>query len=228
MNGRKNTTRRSAALALYIVVIVCALQSLYVAIHLRVPEMSASTRESSDSLGERCRAATSHLSSIGINFLAIDFDQTMIDVHTGGRWKESSSDLVKHLRPVFLNLLPAAADVHVHIAIVTFSGQTSLIREVLELAFPGLAETIPIRGNDMTWRYEGNGMKLGKQQHMASAVEELLRKPPGTGIEITKATTLLIDDDPRNIRKAIKDKTRAVWIDPRNPNRLLDDILRLI
>lgn len=218
-----------SALALYIV-IVCALLSLYIAVSLRVPEMSTTTRRArgSDELDGRCRAAASHLSSIGVNFLAIDFDQTMIDVHTGGRWKESSTELAKHLRPVFLSLLPAASDRNIRIAIVTFSGQTSAIREVLEIAFPGLSETIPIRGNDMTWQYEGNGMRLGKQQHMASAVEELLRKPPGTGIEITKATTLLIDDDPRNIRKAFKDRTRAVWFDPRDPNRLPDDILGLI
>ena len=214
---------------LYIVV-VGALLCLYITVCLRVSLEMSSTRRSGgrDELDERCRAAVSRLSAIGVNFLAIDFDQTMIDVHTGGRWKESSAELAKHLRPVFLSLLPAASGRNIRIAIVTFSGQTSMIREVLELAFPGLSETIPIRGNDKTWHYEGSGMKLGKQQHMASAVEELLGKPPGTGIEITKSTTLLIDDDPANIRRAFKDRTRAVWFNPRDPDRLLDDVLGLI
>ncbi len=27
-----------------------------------------------------------HLKNLNINLLAIDFDQTLIDIHTGGRW----------------------------------------------------------------------------------------------------------------------------------------------
>lgn len=90
-----------------------------------------------------------------------------------------------------------------------------------------MAEIVPIRGNDQTWSYVGNGMKMGKQEHMASAAEELMTKPALGVTDVRKNTTLLIDDDPRNIKKSLKDGTRAVWFNPRDPKRLLDDILRL-
>ena len=165
---------------------------------------------------------------VNINFLAIDFDQTMIDIHTGGRWKESSSVLADHLRPLFLRLIPEATRHNVREAIVTFSPQTKLIREAIEIAYPtSVAELIPIRGNDQSWTYTGNGMRLGKQEHMASAAEELMSKPTLGVTDVRKNTTLLIDDDPRNIKKCLKDGTRAIWFNPLDPNRLLDDILLL-
>lgn len=165
--------------------------------------------------------------TVNINFLAIDFDQTMIDIHTGGRWKESVSELAEHLRPVFIHLLPAATSRNVRIAVVTFSPQTAHIREVLENVFPSFADIVPIRGNDGTWQYVGNGMRMGKQEHMASAAEELMAKPALGVTDVRKNTTLLIDDDPRNIKKSLKDGTRAIWFNPLDPSRLLDDILLL-
>ena len=156
----------------------------------------------------------------------------MIDVHTGGRWKDSSSELADHLRPLFKQLIPMAMRHNIRVAIVTFSPQTKHIREVIEIAFPtSISELIPIRGNDQSWTYTGNGMRLGKQEHMASAAEELMSKPtPTLGVvntDVCKNTTLLIDDDPRNIKKCLKDGTRAIWFNPLDPNRLLDDILLL-
>lgn len=70
-------------------------------------------------------------------------------------------------------------------------------------------------------------MKMGKQQHMASAAEELVAKPALGVTDVSKSTTLLIDDDPRNVRMSLNDGTRAIWFNPREPNRLLDDILML-
>jgi len=68
---------------------------------------------------------------------------------------------------------------------------------------------------------------IRKQQHMASAAEELMSKPTLGVTDVRKNTTLLIDDDPRNIKKCLKDGTRAIWFNPLDPNRLLDDILLL-
>jgi FMN phosphatase YigB (HAD superfamily) len=59
---------------------------------------------------------------------------------------------------------------------------------------------------------------------MASAVEEL----EGTGVEITKATSLLIDDDGKNVRTALRDGVRAIWLNPDQSERLLSDIARLV
>ncbi len=151
-----------------------------------------------------------------------------MDVHTGGRWKESTSELAKHVRPAFRHLIPMAMSRNIRIAVVTFSPQTGQIREVLEIAFDSsISDSMPIRGNDKTWTYTGNGLRLGKQEHMASAAEELMTRPMLGVTDVKKNTTLLIDDDPRNIKKCLRDGTRAVWLNPMDPNRFLDDILLL-
>ena len=181
----------------------------------------------SKTMEKKCSAAVDKLVDCGITFLAIDFDQTMIDVHTGGRWKGTALELTEHLRPVFLDLVPAATNKNIRIAICTFSGQTKTIRDVMEYVFPNIAELIVIRGNDNTWKYHGNGFKRGKQEHMASAAEELLTEQALGVTDVTKATTLLIDDDPKNIRMSLNDRTRAIWFNPKRPNDLLDNILML-
>jgi len=165
---------------------------------------------------------------VNINFLALDFDQTMVNIHTGGRWKDTVPELAEHLRPLFLHLVLAASQHGIRVAIVTFSPQTKQIREVLEHALPhAVAELMPIRGNDRTWTYTGNGMRMGKQEHMASVAEELMAKPALGVTDVRKESTLLVDDDPRNIKKCLKDGTRAVWFNPRDPYRLLDDLILL-
>ena len=124
---------------------------------------------------------------------------------------------------------------NIHIAIVTFSRQISLVKGVME-AVVGVeqAAKIPIRGGDRSWKYEGAGSQEGKQAHMASAVEELEQQHRqqqsggGVGLEITKSTTLLIDDDKRNIRTALEDGVRAVWFNPDKPHRLLRELTELV
>lgn len=54
-----------------------------------------------------------------------------------------------------------------------------------------------------------------------------MTKPALGVMDVNKQTTLLIDDDPKNISMCLKDGARAVWFNPLDPDRLLDDILRL-
>mmetsp|Transcript_30059 Transcript_30059/g.61201 ORF Transcript_30059/g.61201 Transcript_30059/m.61201 type:complete len:83 (-) Transcript_30059:75-323(-) len=81
-------------------------------------------------------------------------------------------------------------------------------------------------------------MRNGKQEHMASAAEELMSRPgfeadcgggtnDGVIEDVRKDTTLLIDDDPNNIRLCLRDGTRAIWFNPKEPLGLLDCIMRL-
>jgi hypothetical protein len=124
-------------------------------------------------------------------------------------------------------LIQTATTNNIQIAVVTFTGQINLVQSVLESIVGGqAAERIPIRGADRSWQYTGKGSQEGKQAHMASAVEELIANNPG--IEITKKTTVLIDDDRKNIRIALMDGTRAVWFNPDKPNRLFSDICKLV
>lgn len=138
------------------------------------------------------------------------------------------SELTPHVRPEFKELVLTAHQHRIRCAIVTFSRQPKLIKHVLEVELgKELAALIPVRGNDRSWNYEGAGSQEGKQPHMASAVEELLEDSGGNTIEITRATTLLIDDDKRNVHIALQDGVRAVWFKPEKPHHLVRDIHKL-
>jgi hypothetical protein len=171
------------------------------------------------------------IQEIKVNFVAIDFDQTLIDIHTGGVWRGTAAELVPHVRPFFVEFISSALATNaIHIAIVTFSKQPKMIKLVLERVLGiDVASRIVIRGMDKSWKYEGKGSHLGKQAHMASAVEELLQQPNADpGMEITKNTTLLIDDDQQNIRIALEDGVRAIWFSPNQPQNLYQDLIALI
>jgi len=170
-------------------------------------------------------AAILRLKEIGVNLLAIDFDHTILSVHTGGRWQDSLEALLPHVRPEFRQLIPAALANDIQVAIVTFTPQIRLVRGVLDtLLGMDLAQQVPIRGNDRSWQYNGKGSTAGKQAHIASAVEEIETRQ---NVLITRETTLLIDDDAANIRAALTHKTRAVWLNPKKPHRMLRDISKL-
>jgi hypothetical protein len=144
-----------------------------------------------------------------------DFDQTFITEHTGGRWRGTVDDLATKVRPFFKDLVPIALENGILVAIVTFSPQSDVISGVLQKHFPELEKHIPIRGNDGSWDYHGKGHKGGKQKHMASAAEELSQV---NGVQITRDTTLLIDDDDANVRTALKHHVRAIRFHPENPD----------
>jgi hypothetical protein len=184
--------------------------------------------------------AVARLKEVNVNFLAIDFDWTLVGVHTGGRWRGTTDELAAHVRDEFRDLFHEAMGQGVRIALVTFSPQQDLIRGVLESFVnehsdgdahtAGTRPKIPIRGGDvrsgdLTWEYKGDGSREGKHAHIASAVEELEQEG---NIEIAKSTTLLIDDDIRNIKIALEDGVRAVWFNPNRPKDLLRDLLRLV
>jgi len=245
--------------------------------------------------------------NVGINFLALDFDQTILDIHTGGRWTGTQEELFPHIRDVYAKLILAALSNDMEVAVVTFTHQTKFVRGVLDhIVFSSLGKSmdgptleaigvlgmgnivdtshrIPIRGGDRSWRYDGSGSSQGKQPHMASAVEELetrrqedyhrakavaeasqngtntgVRTPPPNSKEsttattttatsttnapssptssapsvpvperITRKTTLLLDDDARNIRYALENGVRAVWFNPKKPYKLLPELMQL-
>ena len=164
--------------------------------------------------------------SVKVNFLAIDFDQTIIDIHTGGKWNGTGAELATHIRPQFLHFLRAAADASLHMAVVTFTPQVGFVQEVLRAHFPTFADQIIIRGRDGSWHYEGRGSRGGKQQFMASAVEELMHRHPD--VEFGRQTTVLIDDDINDVKIALMDGHRAVWLNPQKPERLFADIADIV
>jgi hypothetical protein len=123
-----------------------------------------------------------------IRLLAIDFDKTLVGVHTRARWREGPEALAKTVRPVFRTLIPAALDARLSVAIVTFSKQEKLIRGALEIAFgPERAARIIVRTDrtpGLSKRERGSAWETGKQWHLLSALQEIgmcSKSPRGWG-----------------------------------------------
>jgi hypothetical protein len=173
---------------------------------------------------EQSTAIIGKLREIGINFLALDFDKTLVSVHTYGRWSDTSEELATKLRPLFYTLIPLALQNNLCVAVVTFSGQTGLIRDVMRLVFPEQASRIIIRARDNSWGNMG-GSRDGKQKYIASAAAEGEKQ---LDMSITRNTTLLIDDDSSNIEAALSNSVRAILFQPDRVERLFSDIMTFL
>ena len=80
------------------------------------------------------------LISMRLKMIALDFDQTIVSVHTGGTWPDSADKLAEFVRPCFRHLLPELLKIEsLCLCVVTFSSQEELIREVLRLALPNVS-----------------------------------------------------------------------------------------
>ncbi len=173
-----------------------------------------------------CSAIITGMKSKGLNFLAIDFDQTIVDTHTGGKWNGTLEVLASKIRPFFRHLIPMALNSGLHVAVVTFSPQVNVLGAVLRHAFTeAVASKIPIRGEDKSWEYAGRGSKEGKQAHMASAAEEISMKH---NVSISRGTTVLIDDDRNNIEVALRNQVWAIWLNPMDPEASINHFVNVL
>jgi len=100
--------------------------------------------------------------------------------------------------------------------VATFSGQTDLIRSVLEQSIPhAKIGTVAVFGSEA---YVENHSK-GKRSQLWMAVNHFGQLNPSP---IHRSRTLLIDDDPRNIRIAREDGYRTILYDPSEEKSLFD------
>ena len=75
-----------------------------------------------------------------IKLIAIDFDNTLLSIHTSGYYQGTVESLLEYIRPSFLYLIQEILDSSafgqtLHVCIVSFSTQEQLIRKLLQLAF---------------------------------------------------------------------------------------------
>lgn len=157
----------------------------------------------------------------GIKLLAFDFDLTLLNIHTHGRWQSGAVELSEHLRPVFVELIKQCMKNSVIIAVVTFSQQTELVASTLEHALEGVSISceygrlvrgeILLRGMDDTWRapnitrlspvwalFSGMGGKVG---HILAIVHQLETHGSyihGRSCELFPENILYFDDDMAN------------------------------
>ena len=169
----------------------------------------ASMRHNFPVIDERCEAAAKQLKAQDIRLLALDFDLTVIDRHTGGRWKGTAEELAEHVRPDVQCLLNSAFNRQIDAAIVTFSEQIGLISNVTRQFFPG--QYIPVHG----WYTSSEG----KQGHLLRAIRDINKSHGNT--YVSNGTTILIDDDKRNIKKARKDGYGTIQYDPESDNPMV-------
>lgn len=115
----------------------------------------------------------------GVVLLALDFDLTLVTIHTRSLWLEAASKLALFFRPELCALMSAADALGIHLAVVTFSSQTALIRETLGCAIgPDMAKRVIIRGEDGSWEPKLSPRTpkqsvLAKSMHILSASEEV-------------------------------------------------------
>ena len=102
--------------------------------------------------------------SLSIKLVAIDFDLTIVNVHTRGSWQFTAKALASRVRPTFKQFLAAALKCNdLHIAVVTQSPQVSLVREVLGEALPeSNTDRVHIRGTDGKWKEVKGVTREGK------------------------------------------------------------------
>jgi hypothetical protein len=155
---------------------------------------------------------------VKIRLVALDFDLTIVDVHTGGDWTLSGHELAQHFRPEIKCLMEESSQRGLRIAVASFSVQESLIQQVLQLTIPTVTMArVPIRGG------RNRSEPWGKRDQLTLVMDDINSSINQTTATTTTTTThhlvdptstILIDDDKNNIRIAQKDGYLALWLDP--------------
>ncbi|ELT91933.1 hypothetical protein CAPTEDRAFT_216461 [Capitella teleta] len=163
---------------------------------------NSKNRKAAENNQRMAKSLVSSLVSKGVKLLALDFDKTIVSVHTAGCWRQGTSKLTEHVRPCFKALIKHALESPLNICVVTYSMQPELIQDVLKYALPNCnTNEIIIRASSKDWLPPGNAdsQVLGKQQHLAWMVTQLFHKKR---LIIQPHEIFLIDDDEENVSTA--------------------------
>ena len=165
---------------------------------------------------DKVQTIVRHLKHTGVKMVAIDFDQTLIDIHTEGMWWRDPESIAPFIRPQFRRLLRALTQNNISVAIVSFSSQADVIRAALyDIALNHdssacfNAQSIPVQAF-----LPRTAMWKGKQLHLAN-------------LDVPLDDILLIDDSQMNIYIAQRHGVRAIWFDPENPDELWENLADL-
>ncbi|CAH0476079.1 unnamed protein product [Peronospora belbahrii] len=193
--------------------------------------MASRRRPSVDREEAQALEAAVGLQSTGTKLVCIDFDATFVNVHTGGLWSASALELRTHVRRFFLLLVPLLCEAHVNVAIVTFSPQVELIRDVLRLSFSTqVVNQLVVRGDDRSWYLtqdqtvsflplgQTDGRHLDRKFKLPFVISAALEIQQRLGGVICNRDTVLVDDDVVNIRVANDSGIVGVFFDPEEQN----------
>ena len=167
----------------------------------------------------------------GIRLICIDFDGTFISIHTKGKWDKSAIKLTDYIRPVFINLIRTAVKKGISIAIVSFSPQEEIIRECLNHYFQEYMDSIYIVTSNQKRNPKETFCKVNKDKlilkrkvpMILSLCNEIYKK---TNKMILPKNTLLIDDDPMNIKIANLSGFKTYLFNKYSEKKMLSDLLK--
>ena len=115
----------------------------------------------------------------GIKLIAVDFDMTLVSVHTNGNWMFTARPLASRIRPGFPEFLSEALRQGLWVAVVTFSPQVELVREVLKTVLSETeVEKICIRGNTLDWKPYPSSRKEGMLRRLGAFKCNIAPWPP--------------------------------------------------
>ncbi|XP_070581642.1 uncharacterized protein [Ptychodera flava] len=178
-------------------------------------------------MSNTARHIVRQLKSKGVKVLAFDFDETILNIHTGGFWTRDPNLLLPHVRPSMVSLIQPGMESGLHVCVVTFSGQVSLIRHVLEQSLPKSCDIskILIRGSTSDWLPVEDIPDAGKLQHIASVVAELTVT---YGVSIDPEEVFLLDDDNTNVDSAREFGHKAFLVTKAFSHDKLNDYIKQI
>jgi len=158
----------------------------------------------------------------GIKLVALDFDNTLINIHTKGKWKSTAEELVMQVRPVFMKLIPEIWRANMLLSIVSFSPQVQIIKQLLSKLYGSklklgvntfVCGALPLTTSRTPGRAHVNSIGIaspkGKTEHLRKVCEEYCDAHRGA-THLKPHEILLIDDDLRNIDEARKNRNRAI------------------
>jgi hypothetical protein len=132
-------------------------------------------------------------------------------VHTGGNWDGPAADLARRFRPDFACYVAECRRRGIRVGVATFSTQKQLIADVLDLALPVRLD-VPVFGGG-----DGAGFRDGKRGQLLLFTRRAFA-PEGEGGDEEwrrrRSQTLLVDDDPRNVRVAQLDGYATLLYEP--------------
>lgn len=169
----------------------------------------------------RAQAFVQNLVEMQVKVLAIDFDLTLVGMHTGGRWWGSAETLSRNVRPLWKTVVPLCQKFGIEVSVVTLSRQTKLISNVLKLSLDCDATKIRIRGGEGMHLVtetgdvdSANTQGCRKQKHIDSILQSRIEHSEG---HVAPHQIVLVDDDSLNVHEALDQGMRGLLFNPDNP-----------
>lgn len=158
---------------------------------------------------ENCNKTLNCLIKKNIKLICIDFDNTLLSISTYGKWDDTSSKLATYVRGSFILFINNCLQKNINVAIVTFSNQHQLVKDVLQIIFKEKALNIIVKSTLIRYTsktrfcskvLQNNKIKLQRKVPMMISVIYDIYK--NNQIVIPINSVLLIDDDASNIDTA--------------------------